>query len=233
MMVWKKKQLRATPVRTVRWRGEYPEGGQVRSWNRIACWGRCAQRISALLIWVGVSLVPVVASATVVEELSVEELAHEAVYVVRAQVGVQYVHPERGERGEIYTRTELTVLDYLKGDGPRHITVQQLGGDFGSYRMHVSGNAELRPGDEVIVFLDYDEHSALSFVVGLAQGLFRVTRTPASVWVERELHGLSFYSAGAAPYELPVFVQALSDLESRVRAPFVLETRDMREEVRP
>ena len=69
--------------------------------------------------------------------------------------------------------------------------------------------------------------------VGLAQGLFRVTRTPSSVWVERELHGLSFYSAGAAPYELPVFVQALSDLESRIGAPFVLDVRDVREEVRP
>ena len=70
------------------------------------------------MIMAGLSLMPASASATVAEELSIEELASEAILVVRARVGARYVAPDRGPQGQIYTRTELTVLDYLKGGSP-------------------------------------------------------------------------------------------------------------------
>ncbi len=204
----------------------------MRSRRRRGFWGSGAQVCAALLILSAGVWSPAPASATVVEELSLEELTHQAVYVVRARVGAQYVHPERGPRGEIYTRTELTALGYLKGEGPRRLTVQQLGGRFGPYRMQISGNAPLRTGDEVVLFLDHDPASGLSYVVGLSQGLYRVNRTAASEWVERELDGLSFYTAGAVPYGLPTFVQGLAELELRIRATFDMAPDDGPEGVR-
>ena len=41
--------------------------------------------------------------------------------------------------------------------------------------MVLSGNAEFRPGAEVVVFLDADPERGLHYVVGLAQGLFNVS----------------------------------------------------------
>jgi len=192
----------------------------VRSRSRRTFWGTNVLNKYAFLLLTVVWITPLSVSATVVEELSLEELTDEATHVVRARVGAQYVHPERGQRGEIYTRTELTVLGYLKGEGPPQMTVQQLGGEFGTYRLSISGNATLRPGDEVVVFLSYDDDADLSYVVALSQGLYRVVRTQETSWVERDLSGLSFYTAGAVPYELPSVVQALSDLEVRIKGGF-------------
>jgi hypothetical protein len=117
---------------------------------------------------------PATAHSTVVEPLNISELAAESHRVVRATVVARYVLPHRGDRGEIYTRVELQVREYLLGDGPGQITVQQLGGQIGDLRMVISGNAEFEVGQEVIVFLDYAPEFELHYVVGLAQGLFRV-----------------------------------------------------------
>jgi hypothetical protein len=186
---------------------------------------------SGLFLLAGLLVVARPATATVVEELSIEELAIEASYVVRARVGAQYVHDVRGPRGQIYTRTELTVLTYLKGEGPQALTVQQLGGKFGEFEMHLSGNAQLQPGDEVVLFLDHDASTGLSYVVGLAQGLFRINRTAHSEWVERDLAGLAFYGVGPSPYGLPTLVLGLGDLEERVTGRFQLDGTPRAEEV--
>jgi len=184
-------------------------------------------------MFVGLSLAPSTASATVAEELSIEELTSEAILVVRARVAAQYVVPDRGPRGQIYTRTELTVLDYLKGDGLRALTVQQLGGQYGDLEMRVTGNAALRPGDEVVVFLDHDPQMGLSYVIGLAQGLFRVNRTAHTARVDRDVSGISFYAVGAMPYALPTLVLDLETLETRVRFESGHVAGQRRWEVRP
>ncbi len=139
------------------------------------------------------------ASATVVKPLEVAELAAQSVHVIRGYVAAQYAVPERGPRGEIYTRTDIRVVEYLLGDGPREITVQQLGGQLGELRMTLSGNARLEPGTEVLAFLDYDPERRLHFVVGLAQGVFEIDRTGPAATVHRHLDGLSFYVVGARP----------------------------------
>ncbi len=147
-------------------------------------------RVLALL------LLPLGAMATVAAPADVGELAAQSSLIVRARVVLQAVVPERGERGEIYTRSHLEVLGYIKGEGPGELVVQQLGGRLGSLEMRVEGNARLEPGAEVIAFLDADPVRGLTYVVAMAQGLFMVDRrvSPAAVW--RDLEGIAFYVNG-------------------------------------
>ncbi len=135
--------------------------------------------------------------ATVSTRLTVAQLTAEASLVVHADVVDRYVVPARGPRGEIYTRTILSVHRYLEGDGPTTLVVQQLGGHLGDLSMRVTGNARLEEGDEVVAFLDVDPARQLTFVVGLAQGVYHVRRGTGGPTVSRDLGGLAFYRAGA------------------------------------
>jgi hypothetical protein len=138
------------------------------------------------------ALFPCLALGTVALRLTVPELTAQAGLVVHADVVDQRVVPERGQRGEIYTRTTLRVRRYLKGDGPSQLTVQQIGGQLGDLRLTVAGNARWAPGDEVVAFLDPDPERGLAYVVALAQGVWQVRRGER-VTVERDLSGISFY----------------------------------------
>ena len=83
--------------------------------------------------------------------LDLATLAAESSHVVHGRVGHVYTVPERGPRGG-YTQAEISVVQYIIGDGPSQLVVQQLGGQLGEWRMVLSGNAEFRPGAEVVVF---------------------------------------------------------------------------------
>ena len=150
--------------------------------------------------------------ATVVEPLTIGQLAAESSRVVRAVVDHVYTVPERGPRGEIYTRTELVIDEYIIGDGPDAITVQQLGGRLGEWTMLLSGNAHFVPGTEVIVFLDYEPAKDLHYVVGLAQGMFTIDRTGDYASLSRNLEGLSFYLAEPMPFQPGHVEQTLETL---------------------
>ena len=172
-------------------------------------------------------LTPLVGHATVVLPLEVAELAAQSTRVVRGQVMASYVLPERGERGEIYTRTDIRVLEYLQGDGPREVTVQQLGGQLGELALQLAGNARLVPGREVIVFLDHDPERELHFVVGLAQGAFEIDRTGPAPTVHRDLSGLSFYVVGAPPAPQLAQRQTLEEILNLM----VIEVREPMDDV--
>jgi len=158
---------------------------------------------------------PMVAQSTVVEPLSMGDLAAQSQRVVRADVVARYVLPHRGDRGEIYTRIELRVRTYLLGDGPREITVQQLGGQIGDIQMVISGNANFEVGQEVIAYLDYEPSLDLHYVIGLAQGLFVIDSTGPTPTVHRDLDGLSFYQVIATPMLWLETVQTLETFLSQ------------------
>ena len=139
-----------------------------------------SKRLLGLLAFISISLCWLkTATATVVEPLDLATLAAESSHVVHGRVGHVYTVPERGPRGEIYTQAEISVVQYIIGDGPSELVVQQLGGQLGEWRMVLSGNAEFRPGAEVVVFLDADPERALHYV----SGSLRVY----SMWIETVL----------------------------------------------
>ena len=53
-------------------------------------------------------------------------------------------------------------------------------------------------------------------MVGLAQGVFSIHNVGGSEWVTRQLDGIAFYTAGAAPYEVVQSVMTFTELAGRL-----------------
>ncbi|MBN2358022.1 MAG: hypothetical protein JXR83_01125 [Deltaproteobacteria bacterium] len=117
--------------------------------------------------------------------LSLEQLARRADLVVRGTV-----RQSRSEwRGPlIYTVTAVEVAERLKGPsapGPagRTIEVAQLGGAVGRDAMPVAGAAELRPGEQVVLFLLRNrERTGEYYLAGMSQGKLGVAGDGAWLW---------------------------------------------------
>ncbi len=137
------------------------------------------------------------AQATTVVSLSLEELVKRSDLVVRATVQGQRAFVE-GPRDWIYTVSDLNVHESLKGDTKAGVTLQvrQVGGTVGDIEMQLEGNANLRVGEEVLIFLDRDEvRPGYHYVVGLAQGKYGIDRSGPAPVVVRNLHGLGEVSS--------------------------------------
>ena len=131
------------------------------------------------------------ATATVVRPLTVSALTSRAHVVVQGRVLDQVGSWDSLKRG-IYTHTRIGVLRSLKGEvAEKEILVRQLGGSAGGYVMGLSGNAPLRVGEEVVLFLTRDGHH--HYVVGLAQGKYAVRADGSGrKVVSQDLSGLAF-----------------------------------------
>lgn len=110
--------------------------------------------------------------ATVVLHASVEDLTHQADWIVYAEVQDQKVWPKRGSKGEIYTRTTFEVFEYWKGNGPQSLTVQTLGGTLDGLTLHVAGMPHFIHSQKMILFLRRDAQKNLAYIVALSQGVF-------------------------------------------------------------
>jgi hypothetical protein len=148
--------------------------------------------LAPALLTIAFSLVgPSLARATVAAPLSFSELAREAEVVVHAEVLMSESLWDVDKRN-IYTHTRVRVLRWLKGAGSeKEILVRQLGGAVGGLVMTLPGNASLRVGEEVVLFLTRD--SLHHFVVGLSQGKFSVAVDASGRKVlSRDLSGIAF-----------------------------------------
>ena len=125
------------------------------------------------------------ALASTVIQMDVPALTAHATDVVRGRI-VSAVPGWTGDHRRIVTRVEVDVLEAWKGNATGRVTVVQPGGEVDGIGQRVSGVAELGPGEEVVLFLE--RTGSLHRVVGLAQGVYRVSTTagarqavPASV----------------------------------------------------
>ncbi len=120
-------------------------------------------------------LISSAAEATVLESLTLEQLAQRATSVVVAQV---VETPPRvalaGAAGTsatmVQTYFDLRVLDVIKGSAPAGITVPVMGGQMGEYRVEVDGMPEFTAGQTCMLFLDAQDR-----VIGGMQGKLDVT----------------------------------------------------------
>ena len=154
------------------------------------------KRVRYCFLFVSVLLVssPCTVWATVVRPVSANALAQQTNAVVHGRVSERWIVPKRGPKGEIYTRTRLEVIEYFRGDGPHEVVVQQLGGQLNGFTMSVVGSPALDIDDEVVLFLNTDSEHGLSYIVGMAQGVYFVETDGAEPWVYQDLSGLSFYT---------------------------------------
>ena len=144
------------------------------------------------------------ASATTMKRLLLSDLTSEADVIVQGRV-VSRVSSWNEDRTRIYTVTELHVDESLKGPArPGEVLrIRQIGGQVDGLSQVISGNAELRTDEEVVLFLDRDETLPWHYVVGMAQGKFGVDRSGPSPVVRGDLSDLSVV-VGGQPALAPV-----------------------------
>ncbi len=139
---------------------------------------------------------PALAWATVVVEMSFEELARKAPLVVRGTVGSVQASWDEGQR-RIWTYAEVKVAEPLKGRAAPTLLVKQPGGVVGPVGQAVAGTARFSPGEETVLFLEpaVDEPGAY-VVLGLAAGKVDLEKRLGQRLAVRRLFGLSFAKPG-------------------------------------
>lgn len=140
------------------------------------------------------------ASATVMVELSLEELIQRADVIVHARVVQSRVRVEVREGAlEPQTLTRLEVLEWLGGGGSARpgttLELRELGGAWQGGGVHFEGTPEYALGEEVVVFLERRPEAPHDLrTLAMAQGKFVVRHgvpgVPASV--TRDLEGIAF-----------------------------------------
>jgi hypothetical protein len=134
------------------------------------------RRFLWILFLGGLALLAVVASATTLSQLKLEDLALESTAVARLRcLGAT----SRWEQGEIWTETRFAVVQREKGELPGVVTVRLLGGNVGHLRSHVDEVPAFRAGEEVYLFLWARDGEPYQ-VLGWSQGTFRIARNSQS-----------------------------------------------------
>ncbi len=126
------------------------------------------------------ALVAVVASATTLQKLELDDLIRQSTAIVRARVtGTSAM--ARG--GDVYTLYQLDVAEHLKigvktgvGSAPGIAELAVPGGVAGGLRQMVPGAPVLQRDREYLLFL-WTGRSGITQLMGLSQGLFTVAQT--------------------------------------------------------
>ncbi|MCC6335193.1 MAG: hypothetical protein IT380_14535 [Myxococcales bacterium] len=159
---------------------------------------------SSRIALLSVALCSSAALATVVIAQSVEDLTRGSPLVVRATAQQSMAAFDEGE-AKIWTWTELTVTETLKGQAPRTLLVKQPGGEVGGLGQHVAGVARFRPGEDCVLFLEPSADERGVFIVrGLSAGKVSLSHRLGKVLAVRDLSGLSFARAGSRDPVRPV-----------------------------
>jgi hypothetical protein len=124
------------------------------------------------LFLIGLALLAVVANATTLARMRLEELARQATAVARVRcLGAQ----SRWENGEIWTETRFEVIEQTKGALPTVVAVRMLGGSIGNLHSRVEGIPSFHAGEEAYLFL-WNREGEPWRVLGWSQGTFRIAR---------------------------------------------------------
>ncbi len=171
-----------------------------------------------LLLWAGS------AHATVVKSLSLKQMTKAADVIVVGEV-VERVSSWNEEKTRIYTVTRIRIGETLKGSaGAAELQVRQIGGTLDGLTQQIVGNAKLKQGEEVLLFLDQDESLPFHYVVGMAQGKFTIDRTGDAARVVRSMEGLALATVEAkriktlAPAKSAPVAPTLDAFKAKIRA---------------
>ena len=159
------------------------------------------------------------AGATVLVPADLGTLAREARAIVRGRVIAVTSRPTEDRRG-IETLVTMQVDARIKGSLGEAVTFRVPGGRVGRYRSLVIGAPDFSPDEQVVVFLDYQGPS-LPYILGLSQGVYRVTLaggqwmvTPPAIVDDGRPQRIVRGDPGRRPWVLGAFereVRALSE----------------------
>ena len=127
-------------------------------------------RLTALLLLALCAVIPL--PATTLARLNLEQLARaaDAVAHVRCTDAASYL-----EGGTVWTRTQFTVIEPLKGAPPPQITVRLPGGRSGHILVSIEAVPRFQPAEEGVLFLEKLATGDYS-VTAWALGAFRIRR---------------------------------------------------------
>jgi hypothetical protein len=138
-------------------------------------------------------LAPLAAEATLLVQLSDEDLVRRADAVVQGEV-LEVESYRDAARDRVFTRVTVGVTDYLKGRGPDEIAVRIAGGVLDGLEYRVIGAPRFQVGEEVVLFVR--THGDTNSVIGMSQGkLAVVTDAAGERWLERDLGGVALVDA--------------------------------------
>jgi len=160
--------------------------------------------------------------ATTLEQLTLDDMAQKSTSIVRARVTRSHV----GKRAaNIYTYFQLQVIETWKSAGQKTTEVAVPGGAFNGIRQSVTGAPELKLGQEYVLFL-WTSRSGLTQVIGLSQGLFKVSEEGSeggsgTAVVQRPAASELMQNGSGLPVEDHAVNMPLRDLRAQVRQALV------------
>jgi len=157
--------------------------------------------VLALLVAALLSGLAAVADATTVVLLSREDLVAKSAIIVRVTVG-EATSGESDDGTQIVTRTTLSVKQLLKGAAGDKLTLEQFGGTYKGKTQKILGDAELRPGEDAVLFLKNGDKGRV-YLTALAMAAYHVDKVGMA---RRDLTGLALVKrtrGRIAPVETP------------------------------
>lgn len=134
----------------------------------MACIGKSVVRTLLLSLLLLSGLLP----ATTLEKLSFDEMVAKSTRVVRGRVSLSAV---RAHGSVYYSHYTVAVSETYKGGDVRTLDVVLPGGTIGKSQQTFAGVPALAPNADLVLFL-WTSPSGMTHVLGLTQGIFRVTK---------------------------------------------------------
>lgn len=153
------------------------------------------------------------APAATLQQLSLDQMTHDATAIVRARV----TRSSASFTGAtIYTHYMLQVSDVWKGSGAAEVMLP--GGVAGGYRQSFPGVPALKTGAEYVLFLWTSGSTGITHLLGLTQGLFDVTtQTDGSILVSRPRIGETILDSTGREVKDQAVRMNLGAMKTRVR----------------
>ena len=166
-------------------------------------------RVVAIFVFLASAWIP--AGATILQQLTLDEMVQKSTSIVRARVtGSSEV--VRG--GEVFTIYKFETLETLNS-GPPAREVAVPGGVAGGMRQVVGGAPTLRGGREYVLFL-WTSRSGLTQLMGMSQGLFRIERMTGDPRASRDAAGEQMLDAAGHAVRDEALSIPLMELRARV-----------------
>jgi len=117
---------------------------------------------------------PALASATVLVEVPIDDMAYVADAIVLGRVDRVGTRLElSGPEPMPWTVSTIRVERWIHGSGGSQVAIEELGGDWQGTQVKVAGTPEYQAGERVLVFLRRDDAGRYR-TYGMAQGKFTI-----------------------------------------------------------
>lgn len=128
-----------------------------------------------LMLALALVVLPLTAHATTLIKLDLKALTAKSEQIVLGRV---LTLTPKLEGGRVFTYVSIKVSERLKGQGEDTVTLRLVGGRTEELATLVAGQANFRPGEDVLVFLERPGMSRHLLVTGMSQGKFRIVTGP-------------------------------------------------------